>query len=169
MPGSDEQWSRISAEAQLRPEHGVVADVPTPQVTPLTEDDATEDPIELAEVPPPSGDADVEPAPRSVQPIQVVPFHRGPAQEAGPDVIVAAPFDVRASKPDLVEARPPEMITDVPAPHEDPVEVVAQLPDMDDRLQKTSWWRLMLGGGKPRAERSAPAPEAVVYPNLPET
>ncbi len=169
MPGSDEQWSRISAEAELRPEHGVVADVPTPQVTPLTEDDAAEDPIELAEVPPPSGDVQVEPAPRAVQPIQVVPFPRGPVQEAGPDVIVAAPFDLPAAEPDLVEAGPPEMITDVPVAEPDPVEVVADLPEQDARLQKTSWWRLMLGGGKPRAGGSPPAPEAVVYPNLPET
>jgi hypothetical protein len=153
MPGSDEQWSRISAEAELRPEHGVVADVPTPQVTPLTEDDAAEEPIELAAVPPPSGDVQVEPAPRSVQPIQVVPFHRGPAQEAGPDVIVAAPFDVRAAEPDVVEAGPPEMITDVPVAEPDPLEVVADLPEEPDGVVRTSWWRLMLGRGKQGADQ----------------
>ncbi len=167
MAGSDEQWGRISAEAELRPEHGVVADVPTPAVSPLSEEDVADDPIERAEVPP-SGDGRVERQPPAVQPIQVVPFQPAPATQAGPEVIVAAPFEVPAVQPEPVEDSAPEMITDVPVPHPDPVEVLADLPDKDAAPQTTPWWRLMLGGGKTRAEGSAPAPEAA-YPNFPET
>ncbi|HET7725557.1 MAG TPA: hypothetical protein VFK68_13040 [Propionibacteriaceae bacterium] len=155
MPGSDEQWSRISAEAELRPEHGVVADVPTPQITPQSEDEAPEDPIELTEVPPPSDDAEVEPETPSVQPIQVVPFHSGPLPEPGPDVIVAAPFEVPTPVSGLADDIAPEMITDVPEPGPDTSEEVPDLPEEPERAVRTPWWRLLLGrGGRERISRS---------------
>lgn len=161
MPDSeDEQWSRIAAESELRPDHGLVADVPEPQITPVP-DEPLFDPIELNEVPLPTGGDDEvvsedEPAP----PIQVVPFHSGPVAEAGPDVILAAPFEVRDADAPVAVDEVVEVITDVPVPHPDPVEVVADLPDKDAQPEKTPWWRLMLGGGESRAERGAHAPEA---------
>lgn len=162
MPDSeDEQWSRISAESELRPERGVVADVPEPQITPLP-DEPLFDPIELNEVPLPASSespAD-EPDPDAAPPIQVVPFQSGPPAEVGPDVIVAAPFEVRVEDAPVVAEEAPEMITDVPAPHPDPVEVVADLPDERSQSEKTPWWRLMLGGGESRSERRARTPEA---------
>lgn len=158
MPDSeDEQWSRISAESELRPEHDIVADVPEPQITPLP-DEPLFDPIELSEVPlpavEPAADTDSEPDP--APPIQIVPFRAGPVTEAGPDVILAAPFEVRDERVPVAVEEPVEVITDVPVPHPDPVEVVADLPDEDAQPQKTPWWRLMLGGGEPRAERPVP-------------
>jgi len=165
MPDSeDEQWSRISAEAELRPEHGVVADVPPALITPEPDDEPLFDPIELNEVPLLEGEvpegAETEPESDAALPIQIVPFQAGPVAEAGPDVIVAAPFDVRgdAAPVDVDEAK--EMITDVPVPHPDPVEVVADLPDEKAQPEKTPWWRLMLGGGESRSERRAREPEA---------
>jgi hypothetical protein len=163
MPDSeDEQWSRISAESELRPEHGVVADVPAPQVTPLPDDEPLFDPIELNEVPLPSSpDAPAnQPDPDAAPPIQIVPFQSGPPAEVGPDVIVAAPFDVRVEDAPVAVEEAQEMITDVPAPHPDPVEVVADLPDERSQPDKTPWWRLMLGGGESRSERRARTPEA---------
>jgi len=163
MPDSeDEQWSRISAESELRPEHGVVADVPAALITPLPDDEPLFDPIELNEVPlPASADApDNEPDTDAAPPIQIVPFRSGAVAEVGPDVIVAAPFDVRTEDAPVVVEETQEMITDVPAPHPDPVEVVADLPDEKAQPEKTPWWRLMLGGGESRSERRARTPEA---------
>jgi len=163
MPDSeDEQWSRISAESELRPEHGIVADVPEPQITPLPDDEPLFDPIELNEVPlPTAGDAaDIEPEPDTAPPIQVVPFHSGPLAEAGPDVILAAPFEVLDEDAPVAVDEPVEMITDVPVPHPDVQEVVSDLPDEKAQPEKTPWWRLMLGGGESRAERRAHAPSA---------
>jgi hypothetical protein len=163
MPDSeDEQWSRISAESELRPDHGVVADVPAAQITPLPDDEQLFDPIELNEVPLPTGDDEPE-APsdaQSVPPIQVVPFRSGPVAEAGPDVILAAPFEVRADAAPVVAEEAQEMITDVPVPHPDPIEVVADLPEVKGQPEKTPWWRLMLGGGESRSERRTREPEA---------
>src|SRR5665811_2515093 len=92
MPDSeDEQWSRISAEAELRPEHGVVADVPPALITPEPDDEPLFDPIELNEVPLLEGEvpegAETEPESDAALPIQIVPFQAGPVAEAGPDVI----------------------------------------------------------------------------------
>ncbi len=164
MPDSeDEQWSRISAESELRPEHEIVADVPEPQITPLP-DEPLFDPIELSEVPLPAAeraaDTDAESDPEPAPPIQIVPFRAGPVAEPGPDVILAAPFEVRDERAPAAVEEPVEMITDVPVPHPETVEVVADLPDKDAQPQKTPWWRLMLGGGEPRAERPVRAPEA---------
>jgi hypothetical protein len=160
MPDSeDEQWSRISAESELRPDSGIVADVPPAQITPLPDDDALVDPIELNEVPLP-GEGEVEPGPGPVPPIQVVPFRAGPLPEGGPDVIQAAPFDVRPEAAPVVDEEPVEMITDVPVPHPDPVEVVADLPEEAAQSKKTPWWRLMLGGGASRSERRTRVPQA---------
>ena len=189
MPDSeDEQWSRISAESELRPDHGVVADVPAAQITPLSDDEQPFDPIELNEVPLPTGEeeAQAQPDAESVPPIQIVPFRSGPVAEAGPDVILAAPFEVRVEAAPVAVEEAQEMITDVPVPHPDPVEVVADLPEVNDQPDKTPWWRLMLGGGESRSERRArepgaaqpqprpvPSEDAEVlkdgYPNLPET
>ena len=165
MPDSeDEQWSRISAEAELRPETGVVADVPPALITPLPDDEPLFDPIELNEVPLLGADSpDESEAPSgsdAVPPIQIVPFQAGPVPEAGPDVIVAAPFDVRGDSAPVGVEEPVEMITDVPVPHPDPVEVVADLPEENAQPEKTPWWRLMLGGGESRSERRAREPEA---------
>jgi|BarGraNGADG00212_2_1021979.scaffolds.fasta_scaffold06535_2 hypothetical protein len=164
MPDSeDEQWSRISAEAELRPEHGVVADVPPALITPVPDDEPLFDPIELNEVPLLEGEVpevDAEPEPDAAPPIQIVPFQAGPMVEAGPDVIVAAPFDVRGEAAPVEVEEPVEMITDVPVPHPDPVEVVADLPEEKAQPEKTPWWRLMLGGGESRSERRAREPEA---------
>lgn len=163
MPDSeDEQWSRISAESELRPDHGVVADVPAAQITPLSEDEQPFDPIELNEVPLPTGEdePEVQADPESVPPIQIVPFQSGPVAEAGPDVILAAPFEVRAEPAPVVAEEAQEMITDVPVPHPDPIEVVADLPEVTAQHEKTPWWRLMLGGGESRSERRAREPEA---------
>jgi len=163
MPDSeDEQWSRISAESELRPEHGVVADVPAPLITPLPDDEPQFDPIELNEVPlPPGVDmAGVAPGSDAVPPIQVVPFRSGPSAEPGPDVIVAAPFEVPVPEAPVDVEQVHEMITDVPVPHADAPEVVADLPDQKAQPEKTPWWRLMLGGGESRSERRTRAPEA---------
>ena len=165
MPDSeDEQWSRISAEAELRPEHGVVADVPAAQITPEPDDEPLFDPIELNEVflleDDPPDEAEPEQEPDAVPPIQIVPFQAGPVVEAGPDVIVAAPFDVRGEAAPVAVDEPLEMITEVPVPHPDPVEVVADLPEEEAQPEKTPWWRLMLGGGESRSERRAREPEA---------
>jgi hypothetical protein len=171
MPDSeDEQWSRISAEAELRPEHGVVADVPAAQITPEP-DEPLFDPIELNEVPLLEGDepdeVELKPDPDSPPPIQVVPFQAGPLPEAGPDVIVAAPFDVRGEAKPVAVDEPVEMITEVPVPHPDPVDVVADLPEEESQPEKTPWWRLMLGGGESRSERRAREPEAAEPQPLP--
>ena len=165
MPDSeDEQWSRISAEAELRPEHGVVADVPAAQITPEPDDEPLFDPIELNEVLLLEGDVpgeiELKPDPDAVPPIQIVPFQAGPAVEAGPDVIAAAPFDVRGEAAPVAVDEAKEMITEVPVPHPDPVEVVADLPEEEAQPEKTPWWRLMLGGGESRSERRAREPEA---------
>jgi hypothetical protein len=163
MPDSeDDQWSRISAESELRPDHGVVADVPAAQITPLPDDEPLFDPIELNEVPPPSGEPESEDHPDAdaAPPIQVVPFTSGPLAEPGPDVIVAAPFEVRPDGAPVAAEEPVEMITDVPVPHADPVEAVADLPEENARPEKTPWWRLMLGGGESRSERRTRVPEA---------
>jgi hypothetical protein len=80
--------------------------------------------------------------------------------EAGPDVIVAAPFDVRGEAAPVAVDEAKEMITEVPVPHPDPVEVVADLPEEEAQPEKTPWWRLMLGGGESRSERRAREPEA---------
>ena len=63
MPDSDdERWSRISAESELRPDHGIVADVPAAQITPLPDDEPVFDPIELNEVPlPPEAKTSAQP------------------------------------------------------------------------------------------------------------
>lgn len=158
----DEQWSRISAESELKPERGVVADVPEPLITPEPEEPLF-DPIELNEVP----EAEVEPElpdePES-PPIQIVPFHQGEAAEVGPDVISAAPFEVRPVEAPVEEAPMFEMITDVPTPHPDPVEVVADLPDHDKDPAKTPWWKLMLGGGEGRRDKQPTAAEPQLPP-----
>jgi len=160
MPDSeDEQWSRISAESELRPDSGIVADVPPAQITPLPDDEALCDPIEPNEVPLP-GEGEVQPDPVPVPPIQVVPFRAGPLPEVGPDVIQAAPFDVRPEAAPVIAEEPVEMITDVPVPNPDPVEVVADLPERTAQSKKTSWWRLMLSGGESRSERRSRVPEA---------
>jgi len=161
MSDSDDgQWDRISAEAELRPDRGLVADVPVAQITPVPADEPMADPIELNEVPASAPGLEVEPEADSVPPIQVVPFRSGPLPEAGPDVIVAAPFDVRAEAEPVVVEQPAPMITEVPVPHPDPVEVLADLPDEQSEVAKTSWWRLMLGGGESRADRRVREPEA---------
>ena len=163
MPDSDdEQWSRISAESELRPDHGVVADVPAAQITPLSDDEQPFDPIELNEVPLPTDEDEPEAQSdlESLPPIQIVPFQSGPVAEPGPDVILAAPFEVRAEPEPVVAEEAQEMITDVPVPHPDPVEVVADLPEVTAQPEKTPWWRLMLGGGESRSERRAREPEA---------
>jgi hypothetical protein len=165
MPDSeDEQWSRIAAEAELRPEHGVVADVPAAQITPEPDDEPLFDPIELNEVMVLEGEvpdaAEPGPEPDAVPPIQIVPFQAGPVSEAGPDVIVAAPFDVREEAAPVATDEPVEMITEVPVPNPDPVEVVADLPEENAQHEKTPWWRLMLGGGESRSERRAREPGA---------
>jgi len=165
MPDSeDEQWSRISAEAELRPEHGVVADVPPALITPEPDDEPLFDQIELNEVflleDDPPDEAEPEQEPDAVPPIQIVPFQAGPVVEAGPDVIVAAPFDVRGEAAPVAVDEAKEMITEVPVPHPDPVEVVADLPEEEAQPEKTPWWRLMLGGGESRSERRAREPEA---------
>lgn len=160
MPDSeDEQWSRISAESELRPDHGVVADVPTPQITPLP-DEPLFDPIELNEVPLPVDEAERASDSEVVAPIQVVPFRSGRMAEPGPDVILAAPFEMPTAEAPLDVEETHEMITDVPVPHPDPQEVVADLPDTKAQPEKTPWWRLMLGGGESRSERRAHGPEA---------
>ena len=164
MPDSeDEQWSRISAESELRPDHGVVADVPAAQITPLPDDEPLFDPIELNEVllleDDPPDEAEREQEPDAAPPIQIVPFQAGPVVEAGPDVIVAAPFDVRGEAAPVAVDEAKEMITEVPVPHPDPVEGVADLPE-EAQPEKTPWWRLMLGGGESRSERRTGAPEA---------
>ena len=170
MPDSeDEQWSRISAESELRPDSGIVADVPPAQITPLAEDEAIFDPIELNEVPLPEED---EAQPDPVPPIQVVPFRAGPLPEVGPDVIQAAPFDVRPEAAPVIVEEPVEMITDVPVPHPEPVEVVADLPEEMAQSQKTPWWRLMLGSGErrsllPEAARPQPRPAPAEAPDAP--
>ncbi len=168
MPdGEDEQWSRISAESELRPEQGVVADVPEALITPEPEEPEV-DPIELTEVP--LTDAPAEPEPGiSSPPIQIVPFHHAILEEAGPDVISAAPFDVRPVEAPIDEAPDVEMITEVPIPHPDPVDVVADLPDLEKEPTRTPWWKLMLGGGESRKSRrpSAAEPQPAPTPEEP--
>jgi hypothetical protein len=163
MPDSeDEQWSRISAESELRPDQGVVADVPAAQITPLPDDEPLFDPIELNEVPLPSAEdgSEAQPDAEAAPPIQVVPFRSGPLAEAGPDVILATPFEVRPDDAPVLVEEPVEMITDVPVPHPDTKEGVADLPEEQAQPEKTPWWRLMLGGGESRSERRTGAPEA---------
>ncbi len=170
MPDSeDEHWSRISADSELRPDRGVVADVPAAQITPLP-DEPLFDPIELNEVPVPAAEVepDAEPEPAAVPPIQVVPFPSRPLAEAGPDVILAAPFEVRPEVEPVVVEEPVEMITDVPVPHPDPIEALADLPDEKGQPGRTPWWRLMLGGGESRSERRAHGPEAAKPQPRPE-
>jgi hypothetical protein len=169
MPDTDdERWSRISAESELRPDLGIVADVPAAQITPLPDDEPVSDPIELNEVPlPGEADAEAQPDTDPVPPIHVVPFQSGPMAEPGPDVIVAAPFEVRPEDAPVVVDEPVEMITDVPVPHPDPVEVVADLPEESAQPEKTPWWRLMLGGGESRSERRTPVREAAPPPPRP--
>jgi hypothetical protein len=159
----DEQWSRIAAEAELRPELGVVADVPPALITPGPDDEPLFDPIELNEVPLLDGDvpdeAEAPLEPDAVPPIQIVPFQAGPVAESASDVIVAAPFDVGGDVETVAADEPAEMITEVPVPHPDPVEVIADLPEAEAQPEKTPWWRLMLGGGESRSERRARKPE----------
>lgn len=160
MPVADELWAKISAESELRPSRGIVSDVPETQVIAEAEE-PTEDPIELDEVPLP----DDEPEPSAYldeAPIQIVPFHPGTPPEAGDEVIAAAPFEVRPVAEPVVDEVPPAMITEVPTPHPDPVEIVADLPVHEGDPAKTPWWKLMLGGGEPRAAKqptAAPLPE----------
>lgn len=166
MPdGEDEQWSRISAESELRPDKGLVADVPEALITPVPDEPEVE-PIELAEVPLTDVQAEPEPEPQA-PPIQIVPFHRGTVEEAGPDVISAAPFDVRPPEAPVEEVPDVEVITDVPTPHPDPVEVVADLPDHEKEPTKTPWWKLMLGGGEARKDRRPTAAEPQPVPEEP--
>jgi hypothetical protein len=157
----DEQWSRISGESELRPDPGVVDEVPAAQITP-PDDEPLFDPIELNEVPLPAAVPQPEATDDrdAVPPIQVVPFQSGPLPEPGPDVIKAAPFDVRADEAPVVVDEPLEMITDVPVPQVDTEDVVADLPEERAEAPKTPWWRLMLGGGESRSERRAREPEA---------
>jgi hypothetical protein len=168
MPDAeDEQWSRISAESELKPERGLVSDVPEAQITPEPEEPLF-DPIELNEVPEVSADPEEseEPEEPETPPIQVVPFHHGGPTEVGPDVISAAPFEVRPVELPVEDAPVHEMITDVPAPHPDPVEVVADLPDHEAEPTKTPWWKLMLGGGDGRRDKKPTAEPQV--PPLPD-
>ncbi|MGV8850517.1 MAG: hypothetical protein ACOH16_13355 [Propionibacteriaceae bacterium] len=163
MPDAeDEQWSRISAESELKPERGLVSDVPEAQITPEPEEPLF-DPIELNEVPEISADPEVSEEPEAL-PIQIVPFHHGAPAEVGPDVISAAPFEVRPVELPVEDAPVQEMITDVPAPHPDPVEVVADLPDHEAEPTKTPWWKLMLGGGAGRRDKQPTAAEPQVPP-----
>jgi hypothetical protein len=164
----DEQWQRIAAESELKPDHGVVSDVPEAQITPEIEEPLF-DPIELNEVPEVEAVPDVVDAPEA-PPIQVVPFHQGAPAEVGPDVISAAPFEVRPVEVPVEDVPVPEMITDVPVPHPDPVEVVADLPEHDAEPAKTPWWKLMLGGGDSRKDKqpAAAEPQPVPVPATPE-
>lgn len=169
MPDAeDEQWSRISAESELKPDHGVVSDVPEPLITPEPEEPMF-DPIELNEVPLPALDDEPEVSEEpEAPPIQIVPFHQSAPAEAGPDMISAAPFEVRPVAEPVEDARAPEMITDVPTPNPDPVEVVADLPDHESGPTKTPWWKLMLSGGDSRRDRVPTAAEPQPAP-VPET
>ena len=97
-------------------------------------------------------------------PIQIVPFHPGAPEEAGPDVISAAPFEVRPVAEPIEEAPALEMITDVPTPHPDPVEVRADLPDHGSEPTKTPWWKLMLSGGDSRKDKQPTAAEPQLPP-----
>jgi hypothetical protein len=56
------------------------------------------------------------------------------------------------------------MITDVPAPHPTPVDVVADLPDHEAEPTKTPWWKLMLSGGDSRRDKQPTAAEPRVPP-----
>ena len=62
------------------------------------------------------------------------------------------------------------MITGVPVPHPDPIEVVADLPDHDAEPAKTPWWKLMLSGGDSRKAKqpTASEPQPVPVPATPE-
>ncbi len=163
MPDSeDEQWQRIAAESELKPDHGVVSDVPEAQITPEVEEPLF-DPIELNEVPEVEAEPDVADEPEA-PPIQIVPFHQGAPAEVGPDVISAAPFEVRPVEVHVEDVPVPEMITDVPVPHPDPVEVVADLPEHDAEPAKTPWWKLMLGGGDSRKDKQPTAAEPQPVP-----
>lgn len=163
MPDAeDEPWSRISAESQLKPDRGVVADVPEAQITPEPEEPMF-DPIELNEVPEVDAEPEVSDAP-DAPPIQIVPFYQREPAEAGPDVISEAPFEVRPVEVPVEHAPAPEMITDVPTPHPDPVEVVAELPDNAADPPKTPWWKLMLSGGASRRDKQPTAAEPQAPP-----
>jgi hypothetical protein len=176
MPDSeDEQWQRIAAESELKPDHGVVSDVPEAQITPEVEEPLF-DPIELNEVPEVEAEPEVADEPEA-PPIQIVPFHQGAPAEVGPDVISAAPFEVRPVEVHVEDVPVPDMITDVPVPHPDPVEVVADLPEHDAEPAKTPWWKLMLGGGDSRKDKQptaaepqpAPVPPTPEVPEVPES
>jgi hypothetical protein len=167
MPDAeDEQWSRISAESELKPDRGVVSDVPEALITPEPEEPLF-DPIELNEVPEVEAEPEVVEEPEA-PPIQIVPFHQGGVAEAGPDVISAAPFEVRPVAVPVYDAPATEMITDVPTPHPDPVEVVADLPDHEAEPTKTPWWKLMLSGGDSRRDKQPTAAEPQPAP-VPES
>jgi hypothetical protein len=165
MPDSeDEQWQRIAAESELKPDPGVVSDVPEAQITPDVEEPLF-DPIELNEVPLLEADPEPEVADEpEAPPIQIVPFHQGAPAEVGPDVISAAPFEVRPVEVHVEDVPVPEMITDVPVPHPDPVEVVADLPEHDAEPARTPWWKLMLGGGDSRKDKQPTAAEPQPVP-----
>lgn len=171
MPDAeDEQWSKISAESELRPDRGVVAEVPEALVTPEPVEPEYEL-IGLDEVPLPEADVVPEaPYEPEAPPIQIVPFHPGTPEDIGPDVISAAPFDVRPVEAPAEEVPDVELITDVPTPHPDPVEVVADLPDHEKEPSKTPWWKLMLGGGESRKDpRPTPAePQPHPVPESPD-
>ena len=165
MPDSeDEQWSRISAEAELRPEHGVVADVPPALITPEPDDEPLFDPIELNEVflleDDVPDEAEPEQEPDAVPPIQIVPFQAGPVVGGRARCDRGCAFRCTRGGCARSGRRSEEMITEVPVPHPDPVEVVADLPEEEAQPEKTPWWRLMLGGGESRSERRAREPEA---------
>lgn len=169
MPDAeDDQWTRITAASELKPDRGVVSDVPEPQITPEP-DEPVFDPIELNEVPEVAPEPEVAKEPEA-PPIQIVPFHHGAPVEPGPDVISAAPFEVRPVELPVEAAPALEMITDVPTPHPDPVEVVADLPDHEAEPAKTPWWKLMLGDGRRDREPTAAEPQVPPVPGTdPET
>jgi hypothetical protein len=163
MPGTeDDQWSRIAAESELKPDHGVVSDVPEAQITPDVEEPLF-DPIEQNEVPEVEAEPEGGEEPEA-PPIQVVPFHHGAPVDVGPDVISGAPFEVRPVEAPVEEVPAPEMITDVPIPHPDPVEIVADLPDHEADPSRTPWWKLMLGGGESRRDKQPTAAEPQPVP-----
>lgn len=156
----DEQWSRLAAESELKPDHGIIEEVPKVVDMPVREDDPEGDSIEIGEVPESTADDDgSEAEPSAVPPIQVVPFRAGPMTTVSPNLIRAAPFKIRTEVRHEIVEQPVDVITDVPVSTSES-EIVADLPENHSQPEKTRWWRLMLGGGATRFERKTRTPQA---------
>lgn len=164
MPDTeDEQWARIAAESELKPDRGIVDDVPPATLTPAPTAESAAEPIELDGVPRRGlEETEPEPEPEAGPPIAIVPFAGQPVVEAGPEIILAAPFDLAEVEADaLPETAAQQLITEVPTPHPDIVDSGSDLPEVEKESRRTPWWRLMLGGGESREERRSRTPEAV--------